>query len=214
MKNLLCYFVILSFFISGFTIDDELKPQVKVVRKKPEHCKGKGSSFENLYVSSSIKDEKIEVWLFVQKYDTHWLKKVYRLNKAGIVNSNLASCEFTGNYMAVAFYDFEGIGHDVNLREVPIIHNARGNKAKFKVTRRKKLSDSRGGGVYFEEGEVFTPKGEAVDITLFLEKKDGGWRKKHYSTIGSSNIILEVGGSDLTGRYKSLVTVTDDFSSL
>lgn len=214
MKNLLNYFFILSFFISGFTIDDEMKPHVKVVRKKPDNCNGRGSFFENLYVSSNIKDEKIEVWLFIQKYDTHWFKKVYRINNGGVINSNLSSCEFTGNYMAVAFYNFEGVDHDINLREVPIIHNARGNKVKFKVTRRKKLSDTRGGGVYFEEGEVFTPKGEAVDITLFLEKKDGGWRKKHYSSIGSSNIILEVGGSDLTGRYKSLVTVKDDFSSI
>lgn len=208
MKNtLLLKLVILSFFLSSNTISDELKPSVKVIRTKPDNCEGKGAAFEKLFISSKIKDEKIEVWLFAQKYDMHWLKKVYRLEKSGIIESNLSSCEFTGNYMAVAFYSENGESHDINLSEVPILHNSRGSQPKFRVTKRKKMSDEHGGGVYFEEGEIFTPKGEEVEITLFLEKKDGGWRKKHFDYIGSGSFKLDIGGPDLTGRYKSHVSI-------
>jgi hypothetical protein len=213
MKYTFYLLFIITFLISGFTLTDEIKPHVKVVRKKLADCDGKGSSFNQLFVGSKVKDEKIEVWLFVQKYDLHWLKKVYRLEKSGVIESGLSSCDFTGNYLAVAFYNSDNDAHDINLKEVPIIHNSRGDKPKFKVTRRSKLSEDHGGGVYFEEGEIFTPKGEEVEITLFLERKNGQWRKKHYNFIGSGNISLDVSGDDLTGRYKSHVNIVKDFTA-
>jgi hypothetical protein len=58
-KKLLFYLTILSFFLASNTSSDELKPSVKVVRSKPDNCEGKGASFEKLFVSSKIKDEKI-----------------------------------------------------------------------------------------------------------------------------------------------------------
>ena len=201
-----------TFFFSAFSKPDELKPTVKVIRNKVDNCEGKGSIFEKIYVGSQIKDESIEIWFFVQKYDLKWMKKVYTVDSPCIVNTDLSSCLFTGNYLALGFYKIGDESHDINLAEVPIIHNARGNQPKFRVTRRRKVDEEKGGGVIFEKGEVFTPKGEAVEVTLFMEKNDGTWRKKHFHYIGSGNLELDTHGSDLTGKYRSHITIKHDYT--
>ncbi|MEM1136554.1 MAG: hypothetical protein AAGI07_12010 [Bacteroidota bacterium] len=208
----LSIFILTFFLFSAFTNSNELKPTVKVVRKKITSCNGKGSAFESLFVSSQIKDENIEILFFAQKYDLKWMKKVYNLEGAGIINTNLQSCLFTGNYFVLGYYKSDNDMHDINLTKVPILHSTRGDKPKFRVTRRKKIDQEKGGGVLFETGEVFTPRGEAVEITLFLQKNDGSWRKKHYNYIGSGNLEINECGKELNGRYKSLVTITADFT--
>ncbi|UZR95788.1 hypothetical protein [Chondrinema litorale] len=205
-------YIIFLCLLSSFTDPEDLKPTVKVIRNKPQDCDGKGSVFDKIYVGSQIKDEQIEIWFFVQKYDLQWLKKVYTVESPCIVSTDLNSCTFTGNYLVLAFYKVENESHDINIAQVPIIHNSRGEQPKFRVTRRRKLEENVGGGVLFETGEVFTPKGEAIEITLFMEKKDGSWRKKHFNYIGSGNIDLNTEGNDLTGKYKYHIDVKHDYT--
>jgi len=50
-------------------------------------------------------------------------------------------------------------------------------------------------------------EGEEVKITLFMEKKDGHWRKKDFLFVGSGSILLDTEGCDLTGEHKSDIVV-------
>ncbi|WP_020532438.1 hypothetical protein [Flexithrix dorotheae] len=208
-KSIHKYFIIVLAIFAGIMLssfrDGDLKPRVLIVGKKTSPCGEKGMTFEKAYVKSRIKNEEVEVVLFCQKYDGHWLKKTYKRLGSGEIPINMSSCEFTGNYYALVYYSSEGES-GLNLKEISILHSSKGEKPNFKVTKREKISEQKGGGVKFIEGKVFTPKGEEVSITLFMEKKDGSWRKKHFNFVGSGKTKLNIEGNDLTGKYKFHIT--------
>ena len=182
--------------------DEHLK--VRVLTEKPEVCNYKGIFLKKGLVKGAVSNAQVEVLVFLQQYNGHWMKKYYQRNGSGVINMNLGDCRFTGNFHALAYYINKNQNSSVTYKDIQHLHNKRGENPKFRITKRLKEEN---GTVKIMEGEVFTPNGETVDLTLFLEKKDGGWRKKHYTVHGSGIVKLDITGSDLTGKYRSALNI-------
>ncbi len=194
-----------SFFLSSFNItnnDPHNNLKVKVLTEKPEVCNYKGILLKKGLVKGAVPNTRVEVLVFLQQYNGHWMKKLYKRNGSGIINMNMGDCGFTGNYHALAYYPNKTNGNSISFKKIQHLHNSRGEDPKFRVVKRYKQED---GTVNIETGEVFTPNGETVEVTLFLEKKEGGWRKKHFTVHGSGIINLGITGKDITGKYRAVV---------
>ena len=208
MKKLIPTSILLlvSLFLSSFTIenndDTHSNLNVKVLTEKPAVCNYKGLLLKKGLVKGAVPNTQVEVMVFLQQYNGHWMKKLYKRSGSGIINMNMGDCSFTGNYHALAYYPSKADGNSISYKKIQHLHNSRGETPKFRVLERKKEED---GTVKFNKGEVFTPNGETVDVTLFLEKTDGGWRKKHYTVFGSGVIDLDISGKDITGKYRAVV---------
>ncbi|MBT28682.1 MAG: hypothetical protein CMO01_03395 [Thalassobius sp.] len=190
-------------FLSSHTPGDDYDNlKVKVLTEKPEVCNYKGLYLQKGLVKGAVSNAQVEVLVFLQQYNGHWMKKYYHRNGSGEIAMNMGDCRFTGNYHALAYYMTNK--NSVTYKDIQHMHNKRGESPKFRVTKRLKEDD---GNVKIMEGEVFTPNGETVDLTLFLEKKDGGWRKKHFTVFGSGIVKLDIEGGDLTGNYRSALNI-------
>ncbi|MBX2842230.1 MAG: hypothetical protein KTR26_10685 [Flammeovirgaceae bacterium] len=209
MQSLKLFFagLIVTILLSSHTIlhngNEYPKPVVKIQSEKPEVCLMKGLFLKKGLVKSASASANVEVLVFLQQENGHWMKKYYNRRGSGTIPMNLGNCSFTGNYHALAYYASQKEGQILSYKEVLHLHNSKGDTPKFRITRKEKYDE----GIKFIQGEVFTPKGETVEVTIYMEKKEGGWRKKHFKFFGSGMIDLDVQGKDLTGRYKSSIQV-------
>lgn len=207
MKTLLPTLILLigSFFLFAFTDaneNPESNLKVKVLSEKPEVCNYKGLLLKKGLVKGAVPNTQVEVMVFLQQYNGHWMKKLYKRSGSGVINMDMGDCTFTGNFHALAYYPNKVNGGSISYKKIQHLHNSKGETPKFRVLKRNKKED---GTILFETGEVFTPNGETVDITLFLEKKEGGWRKKHFTVHGSGVINLNISANDITGKYRAVV---------
>lgn len=183
--------------------DDANTPKFKMTKwSQPNECQGKGTKFETGYVSVQHNDEVI-ITIYFQKTDNTWIKKTFQRNGTGYIQINLVECDFTGNH-----YGYVCLVKDEKCKfpteqEVSEMHNKSSQIPRFKVTKRSKKDDCN--GVNFEEGYVYSPSGKPVEVSIYMEKKDGTWRKKHYIFNGTGNIMLNITDCDLTGNYKATV---------
>jgi hypothetical protein len=177
-------------------------PKFKMTKwAKPADCQQKGTKFETGYVNVG-QNANIELAVFFQKADASWIKKTYQRTGAGYVQINLTDCSFTGNHYG---YVCE-VGTNCQFpteAEVATMHNNSSQIPRFKIIKRSKKDDCN--GVNFEEGYVYSPSGKAVEVAIYMEKKDGTWRKKHYVYYGTGNLTLGITDCDLTGNYKATV---------
>lgn len=183
----------------GFTI---------VNAPKPKFCPSGGLELKDGYVRTKHTEEMIDIIIYLQNYDNTWAKKHFVRKGAGFIPLNISSCNYTGNFYAFARYA-SNKNKQPSLNDVKKKHESMGKRPKFRINRQAKLKHCKEGGTHFIEGQVFTPNGEAVDITLFMQKKDGTWRKKHFKSIGSGYIPIDVKGCDLNGKYKARVVLTN-----
>lgn len=191
---------------SGGNILPRTTPEVTVYATRPADCEKGGLHLVKGYVKSYRKDEPVDILFYIQRYDGVWTKKYFNRKGTGEFVVNLSSCDFTGNYYVFACYSVEGVETMPDLRAVQQMHHDRGIHPRLTVTKKVEHPAECGGrGLRIIEGEVFTPKGEEVEITLLLEKSDGTWRKKHYLFKGSGTLVIEEIDCYLTGNYKTLV---------
>lgn len=197
--------LISSTVLCAFPTDNEdphSSLKVKVLSEKPEVCNYKGLLLKKGLVKGAVPNTQVEVMVFLQQYNGHWMKKLYKRSGSGAIDMNMGDCSFTGNFHALAYYPSKVNGSSLSYKKIQHLHNSKGETPKFRVVKRNKNDD---GTISFETGEVFTPNGETVDVTLFLEKKEGGWRKKHFTVHGSGIIDLNISASDITGKYRAVV---------
>ena len=213
MKNSI---VLLSSFLLitclQFQVFAQQKPTFVVNKQnKSTQCPSGGLTLEEGYVKAN-RDELIYIVIYLQKYDGSWVTKYFKRNGAGLVHLNVTSCDFTGNYYCFAAFSQNSDREIPSGEEVQKKHAQRGVNPRFRITKRKALDGCEGDtqGVTFEIGEVFTPRGEPVKLTLFMEKHDGSWRKKHYSYTGSGFIDIDISDCELTGKYKSRIVFANE----
>ncbi len=183
--------------------DNPNTPKFKMTKwLQPVDCQGKGTRFETGYVSVPDNDDVI-ITLYFQKIDNTWLIKTFQRNGTGYIQINLTECNFTGNH-----YGYVCLAKDSKCKfpteqEVSEMHAKSSQVPRFKVTKRTKKDDCN--GVNFDEGYIYSPTGKPVEVSIYMEKKDGTWRKKHYIFNGTGNLALGITDCDLTGNYKSTV---------
>jgi len=183
------------------------RPTFVVLKKeKPANCPGGGLNLIEGYIKASNDDAFIEIDIFFQEYDGSWVRKNYTRKGSGKLMVNESSCDYTGNFYSFAYYTDTKVPRptieDVNRR-----HAQMGDTPRFRMTKKSKPENCEQGGVFFEQGEIYTPKGERVILTLFMEKNDGSWRKKDFRFVGSRFIEIDIEDCNLTGNYKSRVSI-------
>jgi hypothetical protein len=207
-KRLLPICLFLAFAVRN-SVGQNGSPLVRLQVSKPSTCnKGKGMLIEKAFVKSGS-TASVDIVIYLQRYDGVWTKRYYTRNGSGEILVNLSDCEFTGNYYAFGCFSAQGIETMPRLHEVKENHLRQGRVPKFQVTQFEAEKSCKNGGFIFLKGFVFTPNGEHVQATLFLEKKDGTWRKKHYDITGSCSVELDVFDCDLTGNFKTQVALLD-----
>ncbi len=178
-------------------------PKFKMTKwSKPVDCQQKGSKFETGYVDISQSNSNVEVAIFFQKTDGTWVKKTFQRTGSGYIQINVTDCDFTGNHYGYVCESGEACKFPTES-EVSAMHAKSPQLPRFKVTKRSKKDDCN--GVNFEDGYVYSPSGKTVEVSIYMEKKDGTWRKKHYLYYGTGNISLGIADCDLTGNYKATV---------
>ncbi|WP_375558930.1 hypothetical protein ACE193_14450 [Bernardetia sp. OM2101] len=182
------------------------KPQFKLTeRSTPNGCKQGGCSFDRGYVSTRSADWVV-VAVYVQTKAGYWQKKEYTRQGAGFIELKLSDCNYTGNYYAFACFQDDGTCSFPDTYKVEEMHKQKDQTPKFKVFKVDKLPcEGTDVGAKAEKGYVYSPNGGQVEITLFMEKKDGSWRKKTYLFFGTGMIELDMQGCDLTGNYKATI---------
>lgn len=197
--------LLLTLLLSSFspTPRQQEDPKFKVTKwTKPAECNGEGSRFETGYVAAPA-EEWVDVMIYFQKKDGAWVKKHFSRHGSGYVQVNFSDCSLTGNHYAYVCYSKEKSCRFPTEQDVATRHNSGDKTPRFKVLKRSKKDECQ--GVNFEEGYVYSPTGKKVNVTLFMEKKDGSWRKKHYTYAGTGNIDLHISDCELTGNYKATV---------
>jgi hypothetical protein len=197
-------FTCLCFFTANAQEDEDTQqsnqPKFKVVKwSKLTECQGKGTKFETGYVTSP-QTGWVSVVIFFQRHDGTWLKKQYQREGSGYIQLNVIDCEFTGNHYAYVCYEKDVNCHFPNEEEVNKQHQESSQLPRFKITKKTKKADCN--GIVFEEGYVYSPSGKTVEVSIYMEKKDGTWRKKHYTYYGTGNLELNITDCELTGNYK------------
>ncbi|MBB3699609.1 hypothetical protein KMW28_00745 [Flammeovirga yaeyamensis] len=202
----------LFFFVGIFnddaTTSQSTRPTFTVIKQEiPKSCPLGGLHLIEGIVRSADPNEYVDIYIYLQNYDGSWTKQVYKRKGGGVVKLDAMSCNFTGNFYAVADYAKNAGKRMPSITQVSEKHNAKGKNPKFRVTEKYPYKQCEGEqvGTYFKQGEVFTPAGEKVEVTMYLQKQDGSWRKKHYRKVGSGYIPLEIKGCDLNGVYKSRI---------
>jgi hypothetical protein len=183
------------------------QPQVRLITSKPTNCKdNKGLLIEKAQVRSATQ-ASVDVVVYLQRYDGVWTKKFLTGKGGDDININLSDCEYTGNYYAFAVFTSKGIETAPHLNQVKEMHLRKGIQPKFRVIESEPDKNCKEGGYIFYKGYVYTPRGEKVKISFFMEKKDGSWRKKHYEYTGSGVLNMDIWDCELTGKYKAYVTL-------
>ncbi|MEH0158700.1 hypothetical protein V6R21_31985 [Limibacter armeniacum] len=186
------------------------KPKFAITTiKKADYCPSGGVNYKEGFVKADMPDTEVEITLYLQNYDNTWTKKHFKHKGSGFIQLNLSSCNFTGNYYAYAKYTNVLSMSVPSLQDIKEKHKQLGNHPKFRISKQTKIKDctSEQDGICFQEGQVFTPNGEAVSITIFMQKQDGSWRKKHFRYVGSGTLPLDIKDCDLNGIYKTRITV-------
>lgn len=208
-----CLLVLNSIFVINQAMAQQKAPRPKCLinhKERPDDCShGGGLVIESAFVVSMIEDEEVEVVMYFQKYNGSWERKTYSRKGSGELMLDIASCDYTGNYFCFPYYKYLD-----NLKvptgvEVETMHAKKGTSPRFRVSEMNRIDECKGAQIV--KGEVFTPNGEEVKITLFLEKKDGHWRKKDYLLVGSGSIYLDIEDCELTGKYKSKIQIMRAF---
>lgn len=209
IQNVLVW-LLFSFFWVGsthFSLAQDARPTFVVLEQvKPANCPGGGLHLIEGYLRASDNDAFIELDIFFQKYDGSWVRKNYTRKGSGKIRVNESSCDYTGNYYSFAYYSQSKVPRPT-IEDVTKRHAQMGETPKFRMIKKSKPEQCEQGGIFFEQGEVFTPKGERVTITLFMEKNDGSWRKKDFYYVGSGFIDIGIVDCNLTGNYKSRVAL-------
>ncbi|MCC5946474.1 MAG: hypothetical protein JJT94_16200 [Bernardetiaceae bacterium] len=205
LKNTFAFFI-LFFACIHSPIYAQDSPLFKLTkRSRPEECGAKGCYFEGGFVRSNTENRQVVVALFVQHYTGYWERKEFVRQGRGYLEIGLKSCDFTGNFYAFACYADDASCKFPSSQEVEKQHEEKDQAPRFKVlTIEDKNCDSEG-GVLIKNGYVYSPKGLKVEITLFLERKEGDWRRKSFFYYGTGLIDLDIEGCDLTGNYKSAI---------
>ncbi len=166
-----------------------------------------GVTFEKGYLRVPKANAWVEVMLFLQRKDGSFQKHRFEHQGTGIIQLNLSDCKYTGNYYAFVCYADEENCKFPTEQQVIEKHQQtiQGKPPEFKITRILPNPKCKEEGIIFETGWVYSPTGGKVDITLFLEKKDGGWRKQHFTHQGTGSIRLDIDDCNLTGKYKTIV---------
>ncbi len=181
------------------------RPHFKLVeRSTPNGCKQGGCSFDRGYVSTRS-EGWVVVAVYVQTKSGYWEKKEYTRQGAGFIELKLSDCNYTGNYYAFACFKDDGTCSFPDIYKVEEMHKQKPQTPKFKVFKVAKMPCEEGAGAVAQKGYVYSPNGGQVEITLFMEKKDGSWRKKSYLFFGTGMIDLNLKGCDLTGNHKATI---------
>ncbi len=196
--------LLLTIFSSVGTAQNGRPTFIVLEQVKPANCPGGGLHLIEGYIKASDNDLFVELDIFFQKYDGSWERKNYTRKGSGKIKVNESSCDYTGNY-----YAFAQFAQDKSPRptidDVKKRHAQMGDTPKFRMIKKTTPEACEQGGANFEQAEVFTPRGERVTITLFMEKNDGSWRKKDFQYVGSGFIDVGISDCNLTGNYKSRV---------
>ncbi|PWJ39218.1 hypothetical protein [Sediminitomix flava] len=204
------FFLIFSSLLSFAQSEASKHPQFVVTKQQhPDMCHVGGLEITEGMVHSPKPHEFVDVLLFLQNYDGSWTRKFFTRKGSGPIKMKLSSCNFTGNYYAYAYFSKERPSTLPTSKDVEARHRKRGEKPKFRIAKKSPNPECHQNAPswFLEQGEVFTPNGEAVEVTLFLQRHDGTWRKKHYSQIGSGFVDLNIQDCTLNGKYRTLVQI-------
>lgn len=215
MKTLSRFLLYMNFcaFLMLFCVSSEIfaqnpKPAFKILeRSRPANCKGKGTLFVAGYLNSP-KAGNVIISLFFQHKSGYWEKKQIIKSNSGKVELNIGDCDYTGNVYTFAHYEDDKTFKVPSELEIENSHNAKDQTPKFKPSDpvKSKCTDGTGAQmITFTDGSVLSPKGTRVEITFFVENKEGKWRKKHFLYDGTGKVDLNISGCDLTGNYKVLI---------
>lgn len=206
-----CCYSLLFFAFFSFSQTFAQKVQFKVTaRSVPSGCSAGGTSYDMGYVSTANSQDWVVVAFFVQRKGGYWEKKEYTRQGAGYLKLDLSSCDYTGNYYAFACLAEDKSCSFPDVYQIEAKHNAQDQTPKFRIVKVDKMPCEGGEGAKVESGYVYAPTGGQVEITLFMEKKDGTWRKKTYLYFGTGKLDLDMEGCDLTGNYKATIRYLDN----
>lgn len=184
-------------------------PKFKVVEmEKVSDCGAStaGTHFKRGYVRARAK-KPIIIAVYLQHKSGYWDRKEFLRNGPGFIEMNLSNCDYTGNYYSYATYQDQSQSRDPfpDVMTVEMQHNSRDQTPKFKVVDMEEENN----GVDFKYGYVYSPTGKKVEVTFFAEKKNGEWKRKHFTYDGSGRAYIGMKGEDLTGEYKYVIRYVD-----
>ncbi len=183
------------------------KPGFKIIKwTKPAECKGRGSNFEAGYVLSPL-DKPVEIALYLQLNNKSWIVKRFQQKSSGYFKIEASDCNYTGNHYGFSKYADDKETKFPTVEAVKQDHEASDQHPKFKIQQQSEKTDCN--SVKLETGYIYSPTGQVVEVTLFLEKKDKSWRKKIYHYTGTGIIELGVDDCDLTGNFKTHISYID-----
>lgn len=198
-------FILALFFMSVLSFSTQAQnPKFKIIEmEKVSDCGGgsSGTNFKRGYISAR-QQQPIIVAVYIQHKSGYWDRKEFLRNGPGPITLSLSDCDYTGNYYAYATYQGESSASDPfpDVMTVEMRHNSRDQAPKFKVVdmEEEELVD-------FKYGYVYSPTGKKVEVTFFAEKKDGSWKRKHFTYDGSGRAYIGMKGAELTGKYKYVI---------
>ncbi|TAH17329.1 MAG: hypothetical protein EAZ08_13900 [Cytophagales bacterium] len=205
MRKLLS-FIVYSLIVGGLstsfsTKKQSDKPGFRIIKwTKPAECKETGSNFEVGYVLSPL-DKMVEIALYLQLTDGNWVVKRFSNKGSGYFKIGASDCSFTGNHYGFVRYIDDKETKFPTVEAVREEHESSDQYPRFKID--KQVEKPECSSIKLETGYVYSPTGNAVEITLFLEKKDKSWRKKIYYYTGTGIIELGIDDCDLTGKFKT-----------
>ncbi len=201
--------VFLAFLLSYMTVksyaqSDKVRFRI-TDKKRTSQCGDKGYIFLKGEFDAGTYQDSVMVVLFFQMDNGTWIEKHYHRKGSGFVDLHVEDCHFTGNTYAYACKSNANCTFP-DTKRVQAMHDGKNQQPRAKL---KKLEyykcDDGTKGYRFGRASVYSPSGQKVSITLFLRKKDGRWRKKHYTYYGTGEIDMNTEGCDLTGQYKFMV---------
>jgi len=175
-----------------------------LTKSRIAQCGEKGFAYKTGEVSAP-EGMAVNVQLYLQMQDGTWQKFPFSHTGSGELALNLEDCGFTGNHYAYICETSKQCNFP-SVEEIARKHKQKPQSPSIKVKPAERVTCTDGKpGFRFSQARVYSPTGQAVEIILFLEKKDGRWRKKHYSYEGTGFLELNAEGSDLTGNHKTMV---------
>jgi hypothetical protein len=194
-----------SSFVSSAQDDDLDKPRFRMTDAISDpQCPDYGTKFERGYVTSP-KNKWVNIMIYFQKKDGTFVNRFFSREGTGFIDLNISDCNFTGNYYAYVCYAADQSCKFPTKEQVLNKHtDIQTNKQpQCKITRVTPYKcEGNATGASFESAFVYSPSGGEVEITLFLERKNGDWRKKHYTFYGTGLLMLNIKDCELSGKYK------------
>jgi hypothetical protein len=173
-------------------------------KKRIAQCGEKGFAYVSGEVSAPA-GVAVKVQLYLQMQDASWQMFPFTHTGSGEIPLRLEDCAFTGNHYAYICEAAKQCNFPA-IEDIARKHRQKSQTPTMKVKPAEAITCTDGkAGFRFSQARVYSPTGQTVEIILFLEKKDGRWRKKHYTYAGTGYLALAVEGSDLTGNYKTMV---------